>query len=46
VAFNRGGGALGSVVSPGPTERWSHPTECAALDKCNGHGLCDGNKVR
>ena len=46
VAYNRGGSAAGTEVSPGPTERWSHPAECAALDNCNGHGLCNGEKVR
>ena len=44
VTYSRDG--LGGRIETGPTVRWSHPDECAALDKCNGRGLCDGNKVR
>ena len=35
-----------TLTRPGPTVRWSHPDECAALDRCNGRGFCDGDKVR
>ena len=44
VAYNRGSSAVGSVSTPGPTERWSHPSECT--DNCSNHGICDGDRVR